>query len=386
MTVEDPIATRSQLRLEIGQSLAQLRAHAEQWDKLALVQPQRIPFLTYGWASAHIEYLLSPNSRWLCLFAYDEDQLVGVLPVEIVQQKIFGISATVVQGLRHSHSYSFDFITVVDRADAVRTFLFESVKTAVPDWTLLRLNRIPEQSPTIAFAQKPDGGKKVIIKDDGVGAYQPTVGSYDDYLKTLSGNFSSNLRRRKKKLDSLLDVRFEVIDYPADTERLLKQFIQVESAGWKGKERSAVGSGEHLIKFYTQMAHNMTGIGSLEWHFIYQGDKAIAGHCAARIGDVISVMKMGYDESFSDYAPGNMLIDQLNRRCFADGGISAINWLSDMAWHRNWQMPHWKYYSIAFYGSNVFGQFLYRVETFKRFLAKVPMLQRFKRKLIGPKG
>ncbi len=373
-------------RLETAQSPADLLPHAKQWDTLALLQPQKIPFLTYGWTAGHIEYLLTQGASWACLFAYDGDRLVGVLPVEILKQRVSGMTVTVVRGLRHSHSYSYDFITIPDNAEPIRTFLLSSLSRVVPDWTLFQLNRIPEQSPTVQFAGQNNMSFPAITKIDGVGAYQPTVGSYEEYLKTLSSNFSSNLRRRKKKMDTLPDVRFEIVSHSENPQLLLEQFVQVESAGWKGKEKSAIGSSERLIAFYTHMVSHLHELGILEWHFLYQSDKAMAGHCATRIGDVVTVMKMGYDESFSDYAPGNIIIDQLNRRCFADESITAVNWLSDMNWHRNWQMPHWTYYNFTFYNPTALGRFLFLIESTKRRLAKVPILQRIKRILRPPKN
>lgn len=361
-------------RLETARTIAELQPFLGDWNRLALSQPLQIPFLTGGWAVAHLGHLLDEGTEWVCLFALDGDRLVGVLPLEIHTERLTGITAKVVRGLKHSHSYSCDFVTTADRANEIREFLLTSLDSVVPDWDVFIVNRIPEQSPTVPFASRPHRQARVVPRVDGVGAYQATEGSYEDYLKSLSSNFGGNLKKKRKKLQKLSDVRFEISTDPT----MLAQFVQVEGSGWKGRAGSSIGSDERLIAFYTEMASNLAHLGILEWHLLWQGDKLIAGNCAVRIGDLVTVMKTGYDEAFADYAPGNMLVDQLASRLFADPSVRAVNWLSDMNWHKNWRAKYWTYYNFAFCRRNLAGTLVFLVGTLRAKLANVSFLRRIK--------
>ena len=71
------------LRTVTIDSFESLEAHTAAWNDLALIVPQRLPMLTPSWAISFFEHRLAPGETWRCIFAYDGDNLVGVLPIVV---------------------------------------------------------------------------------------------------------------------------------------------------------------------------------------------------------------------------------------------------------------------------------------------------------------
>ena len=82
------------LHLEVETTMSGLERHAEVWDLLAEQCNQGMPSYSFSWIASHFEYLLSSDETWLCLFAYNKEELVGVLPVIISYKRIITKSFT----------------------------------------------------------------------------------------------------------------------------------------------------------------------------------------------------------------------------------------------------------------------------------------------------
>ena len=58
-----------------------------------------------------------------------------------------------------------------------------------------------------------------------------------------------------------------------------------------------------------------------------------------RLGGAVALPKIGYDETYARYGPGNLLFRELLERSFDDPTVDEVNCLTDQPWHSNWGMP-----------------------------------------------
>ena len=65
--------------------------------------------------------------------------------------------------------------------------------------------------------------------------------------------------------------------------------------------------------------------------------KCIAAQFCILLDHTAYIVKIGYDEGYKRYAPGNLLVDLFLERSIADGSIERINLLTDAKWHRDWK-------------------------------------------------
>ena len=97
---------------------------------------------------------------------------------------------------------------------------------------------------------------------------------------TLPGNdttskFRANLRRRRKNLETARGkVTFRRVD--AADAALLRAFYEMERAGWKGKEGSAIAQGAATKQYYGELAEIAGRLGTLTIYELSSSDKPIA--------------------------------------------------------------------------------------------------------------
>jgi hypothetical protein len=101
----------SGLRAEVIDSIAALEPYRDEWNRLALAAPQKLPMLSHAWVSSYLENFLNPNETWCCIFAFDGDQLVGLLPVIITPFRILGFSRPRLATPFNLHTFSVDFVS-----------------------------------------------------------------------------------------------------------------------------------------------------------------------------------------------------------------------------------------------------------------------------------
>jgi len=123
---------------------------------------------------------------------------------------------------------------------------------------------------------------------------------------------------------------------PDNTDRELQRFLKVEASGWKGDLGSAIRESSALTEFYATLTQRLSHAGILEWHFLTLNGETIAGHLATRLAGRLTLWKIGYDEAYSYYSPGNLLMLEVIKNAFETEDIHRIDFVTDQPWHRNW--------------------------------------------------
>jgi hypothetical protein len=62
---------------------------------------------------------------------------------------------------------------------------------------------------------------------------------------------------------------------------------------------------------------------------------------------VMYLWKIAYDEAYSAYAPGNVLLLRAIEHAFESPDIDEINCLTDSPWNRDWNMGHRDYFRVT---------------------------------------
>jgi CelD/BcsL family acetyltransferase involved in cellulose biosynthesis len=198
------------------------------------------------------------------------------------------------------------------------------------------VNVLAESEPAAAFAREP-GFVPLLIRASGC-CSTPAIPE-ERWPKWLSKNFRQKLRKTGKRLEAEGGAAFETVAAPGDVETAYEEFLQVETAGWKGEQgtRSALRLDERLGAFYRQVLRRFAARGRCEINLLRLGDRPIAGQCVLAIGDTAYVLKIGYDQAFSHLSPGVALMAHLIRRKGDSNAGETINFTTDMPWMKDWQ-------------------------------------------------
>lgn len=64
-------------KIESVTNVAGLEHYKKDWNNLFLCCKHATPTQSYGWVTASLHYDISKQSRWIALFVYEENLLVG---------------------------------------------------------------------------------------------------------------------------------------------------------------------------------------------------------------------------------------------------------------------------------------------------------------------
>ncbi|MFL5424906.1 MAG: GNAT family N-acetyltransferase [Myxococcales bacterium] len=239
--------------------------------------------------------------------------------------------------------------------------VFESI-VAAAGWDRLRLRDLPHgaadwtirdraeaaglrcgiwtslESPYRALPELP---KPVLVANGGKkqkGAKEPQS-RYDLVEASLDSKFRQNLRRRKRRLAEQGETRYVLLD-GKDAKALdvaLADFFSIEASGWKGRGGTAIAQRPELVGFYTQIARDAAKRGALALGFLVHKGVRIAAHLSIVHNAKHYLVKLGYDESFHEYSPGQQLTSEAIRDS-CERGLVEFDFLGpDMDWKRDWE-------------------------------------------------
>ncbi|MEH2012542.1 GNAT family N-acetyltransferase [Nostoc sp.] len=336
------------LKVQIVENLEELKLHADSWNQLAFEAPQQLPMTSYAWISSYLEHYVKVDESWFCVFAYNDSELVGVLPLIVTPQRFFGFNFSFLVIRKSSQSCSLDIVAALGIENIVIPVLIDAAKQFCPHHLGMVFNRLPENSPTIAALEGMSDILLIKELDWMMGANLKITGCFDEYRETLSGNLRSTIKRSGKKLYQLEGVKTIFLKGSDATEKYLPQLIEVEAASWKGTKGSSIASSSIDISFFTNLTRRLSEAGWLEWQLLEVKGKTIAINLAIKLKRSIIIWKLAYDESYSKFSPGTILFEQVVKSAYTDK-VDEINLVSDFSWYDNWKMDKRPHYTIKVY-------------------------------------
>lgn len=317
----------------------ELAHHADAWADLLLQSPAASPMLSFPQISAFFETQVQPPQAWLCLFVYQGDRMLGVFP--LIAARSIGVPGFKMLFLKTPynilHTGGVDCLTLHGREEVIEV-LIDYLSRMPRAWPLIRIREVPEHSPSLVCMKRPGAKLLAIQRVRGGENYIRIPATVEEFHAGLSSNFRRQLKRGRKKLDELEDVRFLCRDESRAPEENMRRFEEVENAGWKGEENSSIKADESNARLYALAAERFSRHGWMEWNFVETGGKSIGAHYAVRIKRTLFLLKIGYDEDYSACSPGNLLLEQIIINACLDGDLDEINCVAECTWHKNWAM------------------------------------------------
>lgn len=322
-------------RVEIVSSIEELARYETAWNELLLFTDIELPMLSYEWVVSHLEHRLNVDQDWLCVLVHDEDGLVAVLPLVISTKQIIGRKYKFA-----TPPYLADFLIKPGREGEILPLMVDHLIDSLPGLFVIDINDVDELSSLAIYSDlnRTDNFYKVRTSNRRCSILK-TVGSHSEYENSLSKNFKRVLKRAEKKLGKLSNVRTEIIFPSDDHNNYLDEFLKLEDSGWKGKEGgNAISLSPERIAMKRAMVKRLSSKGSIGWQFLYAEGNLIAAQMSVKFGSGLTIPKIAYDEDYSRYSPGSVILRETIKYAFQDDEIVRINLLTDMDWHNSWNV------------------------------------------------
>lgn len=144
----------------------------------------------------------------------------------------------------------------------------------------------------------------------------------DDYLrKSLSAHHFRDYRRLYRRLAEQGELIYDVARAPQDIRRDAEAFLALEAAGWKGRERTALVIDRFRAAFAREAIHRLAEQDFCRIHSLKLNGKTIASLIVFIESGTAYTWKTTYDEAYSEFSPGTLLMMETTRQHLDDPNI-----------------------------------------------------------------
>lgn len=149
--------------------------------------------------------------------------------------------------------------------------------------------------------------------------------SAEHYLEqAISSSKRRDLQRKWRRLNELGRVEMRHLHHDSDLDQWVADFLQLESSGWKGAERTAIANDPNGTEFLRSMTRMAFDQGSLMMTGLYLDNRPMAMRCNLLAPPGAFFFKPAYDEEFSRYSPGvHVEVETIRALHLLDG----ISWM-----------------------------------------------------------
>lgn len=332
------------------------------WEEILANMTRRRFFHLWEWYHSYLKCLASdPDKQMFFLFTQGETP-VAIFPLQFTEVSLGGLKLKALAFPSHNHLLLCDLIC---HRDARRLPLFQLLRAYLRNqnisWDLIRLSRMLEDAGAVQVIRQYPPARSVLrddgLRDDGRCDFMETGGEYETFVSGLSKNFKRSLKRARQYLDELPGVAFTFTQHGPELEEKLDAFMDVEASGWKGALGSATAIKLHpgLVCFYRTLTRTLCASGKVSINTLTADGKCIAAQFCILLDNTAYILKIGYDEGYKRYAPGNLLLDLFLKRSMEDSTIESVNLITNAAWHVDWRPKAYNKCSVYLFNATPVG-------------------------------
>lgn len=198
--------------------------------------------------------------------------------------------------------------------------------------------------------------------------------SVEDYRGLpLSSKLKRNLRGRRKKLADRHNLQF--IEVSGKEERLeaLNEFFRLETLGWKGQQgqNTAIAGHQNLMEFYQALMQAEMPGWQPAINLLKADGQPIAAQFQVASSSCISLLKIAFDESWSDYSPGSLILEDCLLASFNKKEAKQLSLVTCPGWADRWHPHKTDVLNLSFYRNTVRGKVQVAFDDTKQQLKKI---------------
>ena len=148
----------------------------------------------------------------------------------------------------------------------------------------------------------------------------PAGANFESYWSERSKSTRKGIRRAIKKLEKeSIAASYKVVNTRSELQDALRTYGKLESAGWKGREGSAIEFDNQQGAFYSDVLTAYIDQGKAKVHQLKFDDKVVASLLTIEDEQMNIALKTTYDEAYAKYAPGRLLDYYMLQEMLKDG-------------------------------------------------------------------
>lgn len=359
---EPPISCVHKVRAITG-SFEVIDDLAAAWRQLCDESPDDQPFYRPEFIRAYVRAFV-PKKTLTVIVATERGRLDAVLPLVSERALFYGLPVRRLRSAANVHSCYFDLVRRAgpegERAvAAVWRFLRE-----LPAWDVMEFERVTAGGEVERLLHEAQGdGFPTGVRIARCSPYLSLAkwrGSNEGWLQSLDRGFRKNLRRSARNLSAEGEVCLHRVGSADD--KLLQTFYDLECAGWKGKEGTAIACDPTTAQFYAEIAQATCKFGYLCCYFLKVNERVAAAQFGLEHRGRYYLLKPAYDETLHRHSPGHLLVHSILTD-LANRGLTEFDFLAPWAeWKGKWTSVSRPQSNCYVFRKGFYGQLLERAK------------------------
>ncbi len=285
-----------------------------EWNELlACCSASHVPFLRYEYLSTWWQTLGGgewEHGRLMMVIARQDDgELVGIAPLFFTQNRE-GVPAILLLGSIEISDY-LDFIVRTPDLPAFVEALFDFLSSEkAPDWQVLDLYNLPENSPTLQAIQAAASQRGWNYEQQQLQPcpYIPLPGDWETYLAGIDKKQRHEIRRKIRRAEEYEPaVRWYIVQDELQLDAEMDGFMELMAQD-PDKEHFLTGVMRSQMK---ASVHAAFKAGWLQLAFLEVGGQKAAGYLNFDYAGHIWVYNSGLNFALRDVSPGWVLLGYL---------------------------------------------------------------------------
>jgi len=330
----------NQYIVEEFSGLRGLESVEDNWKRIWLNIARPSFYHLFAWYWSYTKYLDETDGEISYYVVRTGSEPVAIVPVKRYERKLLGIPVLSLETPDHNHMGLTDVILAeqagISSYAAIRKVVASEGTRRAAD--VFRILENCEDS-ILSRGLDPEFEGRVIRNPVTKSKYIDCSVTYEEYLGKLSGRFKKNNRRKRRKAEKLGLLQFAVLDSKQDFDKAYDAFLDLEASGWKGEKgkSTAIKQHENLRQFYENLHSRLQGEAEVIINSLALNGECIAAQYCVVVAGTVHLLKIAFDETYSDVSPGFLLLDELIKSVCENPGLDRINFVTGASWNDDWK-------------------------------------------------
>ncbi len=307
---------------------AEWDALAQHWDAVLAETPdatalQSFAFLRCWWRH------FGCGKQLFIVVARDGDTPVGIAPLQLVKDRYFGKSCSVLQFLGMPDEIDRPRFLVRDGDTEVLAALLDGIASMSARWDTMRLEEVDSTCWQTGQLQAWAEAMRLSFRSMPLHPvpFLEKTGDWAEFLESKSRHFRKRLNQRERKLRRRHELSYRSAHGGAGTAELVERFFAIEAQSWKAPEGLDVGGEGGYQEFYGRLLKHDSD--ALRGHVIVQyiDDEASAATLGFSSRGTYYSLQIAHDTRFDALSPGAVLEDYEMAWFFENPGLSRYEFL-----------------------------------------------------------
>jgi len=282
----------------------------DDWNTLLSKSQANNLFLTWDWLYTWWKYF--GENKELKILLLKDDKLRSIVPFYASKNKMKFL------GSFGAGSDYLDFIIQKGSENKVISKIYDYFKNNT-GWETITLTGIPSELKNSELIQRYyKDSCYVIAKDYSICPYSPLPDNYDNFLKSLSSNMRSNIKKKRNKFEQL-NGKFIVVNEKKELAKAINEFINLNLNRMDMKDIYSPFNNENFLKFHKDIMASFFDKGWLRLCFLKINNKHIAGIYIIKYDKKYYYYQSGFDPEWKKLSPGLILFSYCMENAISEG-------------------------------------------------------------------